>query len=72
VSDLKDNKDNPYKGIELNIDQIKKLSPAQESIIEFKNNEEFGLINKMFSQFSTLSKEYIDFGGGLHLTKYKA
>ncbi|WP_210370766.1 class I SAM-dependent DNA methyltransferase [Borreliella garinii] len=72
VSDLKDNKDNPYKGIELNIDQIKKLSPIQESVIEFKNNKEFSLINKMFSQFSTLSKEYIDFGGGLHLTKYKA
>ncbi len=63
--DLKDNKDDPYKGIELNIDQIKKLSPAQESIIEFKNNEEFGLINKMFSQFSVFSEEYIDFKKGL-------
>ncbi len=72
VSDLKDNKDNPYKGIELKLEQIKKLSPIQESVIEFKHNKEFSLINKMFSQFSTLSKEYIDFGGGLHLTKYKA
>ncbi|WP_425337259.1 Eco57I restriction-modification methylase domain-containing protein [Borreliella tanukii] len=70
--DLKDGKNNAYKGIELNIDQIKKLSPIQESIIEFKSNEELNLINKMFSQFSLLSEEYIDFGGGLHLTKYKA
>ncbi|AHH05837.1 class I SAM-dependent DNA methyltransferase (plasmid) [Borrelia miyamotoi] len=72
VSDLKDNKDDPYKGIELNIDQIKKLSPNQESIIEFKNNEEFSLINKMFSSFSVLNEAYIDFKEGLHLTKYKA
>ncbi|WP_151074396.1 class I SAM-dependent DNA methyltransferase [Borreliella turdi] len=71
TSDLKDNKDDPYKGIELNIGQIKKLSPIQESIIEFKNNKEFSLINKMFSSFSILSEKYIDFGGGLHLTKYK-
>ncbi|WP_418906499.1 Eco57I restriction-modification methylase domain-containing protein (plasmid) [Borreliella turdi] len=71
TSDLKDNKDDPYKGTELNIGQIKKLSPAQEAIIEFKNNEEFSLINKMFSSFSILSEKYIDFRGGLHLTKYK-
>ncbi|MGF7101843.1 type II restriction/modification system DNA methylase subunit YeeA [Borreliella kurtenbachii] len=70
--DLKDGKDDPYKGIQLNIGQIKKLSPIQESIIEFKDNEEFSLINKMFNQFSTLSQEYIDFGVGLNLTKYKA
>ncbi|SCW42235.1 hypothetical protein SAMN02983004_01053, partial [Borreliella japonica] len=70
--DLKDIKENPYKGIELNIDQIKKLSPIQESIIEFKDNKEFSLINKMFSQFSVLSEEYIDFGVGLNLTNYKA
>ncbi|SCW42040.1 hypothetical protein SAMN02983004_01043, partial [Borreliella japonica] len=38
--DLKDIKENPYKGIELNIEQIKKLSPIQESIIEFKDNKE--------------------------------
>ncbi|MGF7102140.1 class I SAM-dependent DNA methyltransferase [Borreliella kurtenbachii] len=69
---LKDGKDDPYKGIELNINQIKKLSPIQESIIEFRDNEGFSLINKMFSKFSVLSQEYIDFGGGLHLTKYKA
>lgn len=72
VGDLKDSKDNPYRGIELNINQIRQLSPIQESIIEFKDNKEFSLINKMFGQFSTLGKEYIDFGGGLHLTKYKA
>ncbi|WP_418905335.1 Eco57I restriction-modification methylase domain-containing protein (plasmid) [Borreliella turdi] len=71
TSDLKDNKDDPYKGTELNIGQIKKLSPVQEAIIEFKNNEEFSLINKMFSSFSILSEKYIDFRGGLHLTKYK-
>ncbi|WP_418885159.1 Eco57I restriction-modification methylase domain-containing protein [Borreliella carolinensis] len=70
--DLKDDKDDPYKGIELNINQIKKLSPIQESIIEFRDNEEFSLINKMFSKFSVLSQEYIDFFGGLHLTKYKS
>ncbi|WP_434239293.1 class I SAM-dependent DNA methyltransferase (plasmid) [Borreliella burgdorferi] len=70
--DLKDGKDDPYKGIELNIGQIKKLSPIQESMIEFKGNKEFTLINKMFSKFSTLSEEYINFGGGLHLTKHKA
>ncbi|WP_215541074.1 class I SAM-dependent DNA methyltransferase [Borreliella bavariensis] len=63
--DLKDNKDDPYKGIELNIDQIKKLSPIQESIIEFKDNEEFSLINKMFSQFGVFSEEYIDFQKGV-------
>ncbi|MBB6208503.1 class I SAM-dependent DNA methyltransferase [Borreliella lanei] len=70
--DLKDGKDDPYKGIELNIGQIKKLSPIQESIIEFKDSKEFGLINKIFSQFSTLSEEYIDFKQGLNLTIYKA
>ncbi|PRR59227.1 Eco57I restriction-modification methylase domain-containing protein, partial [Borreliella burgdorferi] len=48
IRDLKDSKDDAYKGIELNINQIKKLSPIQESIIEFKDNEEFTLINKMF------------------------
>ncbi|WP_418885673.1 Eco57I restriction-modification methylase domain-containing protein [Borreliella tanukii] len=69
---LRDGKNNPYKGIELNIAQIKKLSPIQESIIEFKNNEEFSLINKMFGQFSTISQEYINFGVGLNLTKHKA
>ncbi|MBB6213707.1 type II restriction/modification system DNA methylase subunit YeeA [Borreliella californiensis] len=62
---LKDSKDDPYKGIELNINQIKKLSPIQESIIEFKDNEEFTLINKMFGQFSVLNEEYIDFKKGL-------
>ncbi|MCD2398396.1 class I SAM-dependent DNA methyltransferase [Borreliella burgdorferi] len=70
--DLKDSKDDAYKGIELNLNQIKKLSPIQESIIEFKDDEEFTLISKMFSQFNTLSEKYIDFIGGLHLTKYKS
>nr|AAU86145.1 hypothetical protein BGP294 [Borreliella bavariensis PBi] len=72
ASNLKDGKKNAYKGIELDIDQIKKLSPIQESIIEFKNNKEFRLINKMFIQFSILSEEYIDFIFGLNLTKNKA
>ncbi len=63
--DLKDSKDDAYKGIELNINQIKKLSPIQESIIEFKDNEEFTLINKMFSKFSALGEGYIDFKKGL-------
>ncbi len=63
--DLKDGKDDPYKGIELNIGQIKKLSPIQESMIEFKGNKEFTLINKMFSKFSVLSERYIDFKKGL-------
>ncbi|ACN55470.1 type I restriction enzyme r protein (plasmid) [Borreliella burgdorferi WI91-23] len=72
TGDLKGGKDDPYKGIELNIGQIKKLSPIQESIIEFKDNEEFSLINKMFNQFTALSQKYIDFGVGLNLTKYKA
>ncbi|WP_215536608.1 class I SAM-dependent DNA methyltransferase [Borreliella bavariensis] len=70
--DLKDNKDNAYQGIELKIDQIKKLSPIQESIIEIKNNEEFNLIRKMFNSFSVLSEEYIDFGLGLNLTIHKS
>ncbi|ABH02205.1 type I restriction enzyme R N terminus family protein (plasmid) [Borreliella afzelii PKo] len=70
--DLKDNKDNAYQGIELKIDQIKKLSPIQESIIEIKNNEEFNLIRKMFNSFSVLREEYIDFGVGLNLTIHKA
>ncbi|WP_215537943.1 class I SAM-dependent DNA methyltransferase [Borreliella bavariensis] len=70
--DLKDNKDNAYQGIELKIDQIKKLSPIQESIIEIKNNEEFNLIRKMFNSFSVLSKEYIDFRLGLNLTIHKS
>ncbi|ACL34132.1 class I SAM-dependent DNA methyltransferase [Borreliella burgdorferi] len=65
IRDLKDSKDDAYKGIELNINQIKKLSPIQESIIEFKDNEEFTLINKMFSKFSTLGEGYIDFKKGL-------
>ncbi|APS99240.1 type I restriction endonuclease subunit R (plasmid) [Borreliella mayonii] len=72
TGDLKDNKYDPYRGIELSIDQIKELSPIQESIIEFKDNEEFSLINKIFSQFSTLSEEYVDFKQGLNLTNYKA
>ncbi|QFI15081.1 Eco57I restriction-modification methylase domain-containing protein (plasmid) [Borrelia sp. CA_690] len=63
--DLKNNKENAYKGIELHINQIKKLSPFQESIMEFKDNEEFNLISKMFSQFSPLSEKYIDFKKGL-------
>ncbi|WP_330529122.1 class I SAM-dependent DNA methyltransferase [Borreliella valaisiana] len=72
TKDLKDNKDNVYQGIELNINQIKKLSPIQKSIIEFKSNEEFNLIRKMFNSFSVLNEAYIDFKEGLHLTKYKA
>ncbi|WP_418906231.1 Eco57I restriction-modification methylase domain-containing protein (plasmid) [Borreliella tanukii] len=72
ISDLRDGKNNAYKGIELNIDQIKKLSPIQESIIEFKDNEEFNLIRKMFNSFSVLNEAYINFKEGLHLTKYKA
>ncbi|MCD2386077.1 class I SAM-dependent DNA methyltransferase [Borreliella burgdorferi] len=71
TSNLENNKDNPYKGIKLDIEQIKKLSPIQESIIEFKDSKELTLINKMFSKFSTLSEEYINFGVGLNLTKYK-
>ncbi|PRR33091.1 class I SAM-dependent DNA methyltransferase [Borreliella burgdorferi] len=71
TSNLENNKDNPYKGIKLDIEQIKKLSPIQESIIEFKDSKELILINKMFSKFSTLSEEYINFGVGLNLTKYK-
>ncbi|WP_421114414.1 Eco57I restriction-modification methylase domain-containing protein (plasmid) [Borreliella americana] len=66
TDDLKDNKDDPYKGIELNIKQIKKLSPIQESIIESKNNKEFTLINKMFVKFGILNQEYIDFKRGLN------
>ncbi|WP_418457406.1 Eco57I restriction-modification methylase domain-containing protein [Borreliella andersonii] len=72
TSNLKDNKDDSYKGIKLYIEQIKKLSPIQESIIEFKDNKELSLINKMFSHFSVLSEEYIDFRFGLNLTKNKA
>lgn len=72
VSDLKGSKYNSYRGIELNINQIRQLFPIQESIIESKDYEEFTLINKMFSSFSTLCEEYIDFGEGLHLTMYKA
>ncbi|WP_414143505.1 Eco57I restriction-modification methylase domain-containing protein [Borreliella burgdorferi] len=72
IRDLKDGKDDPYKGIELSIGQIKKLSPIQELIIEFKDSKEFGLINKIFSQFSTLGEEYVDFKQGLNLTNYKA
>ncbi|WP_418905313.1 Eco57I restriction-modification methylase domain-containing protein (plasmid) [Borreliella turdi] len=68
TSDLKDGKDNPYKGIELNVDQIKKLSPIEESIIEFRDNDELKFINKMFSKFSTISEEYIDFKQGLNPT----
>nr|WP_301349793.1 hypothetical protein [Borreliella bissettiae]WKD00294.1 hypothetical protein QIA02_04435 [Borreliella bissettiae] len=33
IRDLKDSKDDAYKGVELNINQIKKLSPIQETII---------------------------------------
>ncbi|WP_434792927.1 class I SAM-dependent DNA methyltransferase (plasmid) [Borreliella burgdorferi] len=65
--DLKDRKDNPYKGIELNINQIKKLSPIQESIIEVKDNEEFSLINKMLGSFSALDEKYINFKTGLNI-----
>ncbi|WP_418905526.1 Eco57I restriction-modification methylase domain-containing protein [Borreliella japonica] len=64
--DLKEGKDDSYKGIELNIDQIRKLSPIQESIIEFRDSAELKLINEMFSRFSTLSEEYIDFTRGLN------
>ncbi|WP_215536343.1 class I SAM-dependent DNA methyltransferase [Borreliella bavariensis] len=63
--DLKDNKDNSYKGLELNIDQIRQLSPIEESIIEFRDNKELNLINKMFKSFSALREDYIDFKRGL-------
>ncbi|WP_210372423.1 class I SAM-dependent DNA methyltransferase [Borreliella garinii] len=63
--DLKDNKDNAYKGLELNIDQIRQLSPIEESIIEFRDNKELNLINKMFKSFSVLREDYIDFKRGL-------
>ncbi|WP_419261170.1 Eco57I restriction-modification methylase domain-containing protein [Borreliella afzelii] len=66
ASDLKEGNENAYKGIELDIAQIKRLSPIQESIIEFRDSAELKLINKMFSRFSTLSKEYIDFTRGLN------
>ncbi|WP_419262421.1 Eco57I restriction-modification methylase domain-containing protein, partial [Borreliella afzelii] len=62
---LKDNKDNAYKGLELNIDQIRQLSPIEESIIEFRDNKELNLINKMFKSFSVLREDYIDFKRGL-------
>lgn len=65
VSDFKGNKYNSYRRIELNINQIRQLFPIQESIIESKDDEEFTLINKMFSSFSTLCGKYIDFVGGL-------
>lgn len=68
ASDLKDNKDNAYKGIALNINQIRQLSPIQESILEFKDNEEFILINKMFKSCSILNAEYIEFKKGLNLS----
>ncbi len=64
--------ENAYKGIELDITQIKRLSPIQEFIIEFRDSAEFTLVNKMFSRFDTLIQEYIDFREGLNLTKYKA
>ncbi|ACO38533.1 conserved hypothetical protein (plasmid) [Borreliella burgdorferi 29805] len=50
-----------YEQKNVYLNQIKKLSLIQESVIEFKDNEEFTLINKIFSKFSTLSEEYIDF-----------
>ncbi|WP_210369168.1 class I SAM-dependent DNA methyltransferase [Borreliella garinii] len=68
ASDLKDKKDNAHKGIALNINQIRQLSPIQESILEFKDNEEFILINKMFKSCSILNAEYIDFKKGLNLS----
>ncbi|MBB6208480.1 type II restriction/modification system DNA methylase subunit YeeA [Borrelia lanei] len=51
----------------MNINQIKKLSPIQESIIEFKDNKELSLIKKMLSQFSVLSEKYINFKRGLNI-----
>ncbi len=72
TSDLKEGNENAYKGIELDIAQIKRLSPIQEFIIEFRDSAEFTLVNKMFSRFDTLIQEYIDFREGLNLTKYKA
>ncbi|ACL34473.1 conserved hypothetical protein (plasmid) [Borreliella garinii PBr] len=55
ISDLREGKYNAYKGIKLNVEQIKKLSPIQESIIEFKDNKELALINKLFKLFNVLS-----------------
>ncbi|ACN55903.1 class I SAM-dependent DNA methyltransferase [Borreliella burgdorferi] len=66
TSDLKEGNENAYKGIELDITQIKRLSPIQESIIEFRDSAELTLVNKIFNRFSTLSEDYIDFIKGLN------
>ncbi|WP_418885179.1 Eco57I restriction-modification methylase domain-containing protein [Borreliella carolinensis] len=66
ASDLKEGNENAYKGIELDITQIKRLSPIQESIIEFRDSAELTLVNKIFNRFSTLSEDYIDFIKGLN------
>ncbi|MCD2393481.1 class I SAM-dependent DNA methyltransferase [Borreliella burgdorferi] len=66
TSDLKEGNENAYKGIELDITQIKRLSPIQESIIEFRDSAELTLVNKIFNRFSTLIQDYIDFIKGLN------
>ncbi len=66
TSDLKEGNENAYKGIELDIAQIKRLSPIQESIIEFRDIVELKLIDKMFSRFSAFSEDYMNFIGGLN------
>ncbi len=68
TSNLKEGNENAYKGIELDIAQIKRLSPIQESIIEFRDSAELKLINKMFGRFSILSEEYINFTRGLNIS----
>ncbi|MGF7101896.1 type II restriction/modification system DNA methylase subunit YeeA, partial [Borreliella kurtenbachii] len=66
TSDLKEGNENAYKGIELDIAQIKRLSPIQESIIEFRDIVELKLVDKMFSRFSAFSEDYMNFIGGLN------
>ncbi|SCW39471.1 hypothetical protein SAMN02983004_00913 [Borreliella japonica] len=68
TSALEEGNENAYKGIELDITQIKRLSPIQESIIEFRDSAELKLIDKMFSRFSTFSEDCMNFIGGLSTT----
>ncbi|QMU99647.1 class I SAM-dependent DNA methyltransferase (plasmid) [Borrelia sp. A-FGy1] len=69
--DLELGKESPYRGIKLTISQVRKLSPIYESIVEVKDKEELRLVSKIFSSFSVLSKEYIDFKSGLELSTSK-
>ena len=62
----------PYKGLHLSLKDIKDISPVKYIVAEYRSKEEFNLTKKMFKKFDILCEDYINFGEGLHATKYRS